>query len=152
MRLIAADRRPVVRASTRAVTTLDSPAPAVQAPFAPSARPGGHALARATGGTHEIDATGRSTVVFPQTPTRNAPAVTTNGSGPHIGRTIELDPAFLNGGGAEALANSSSDTDTRPRDNEGFDELYDRVLSRLRRDLIVERERRGDLAGPFFRR
>jgi len=32
-----------------------------------------------------------------------------------------------------------------------FEELYDRVLSRLRRDLIVERERRGDLAGAYFR-
>jgi len=26
------------------------------------------------------------------------------------------------------------------------------VLSRLRRDLIVERERRGDLAGAYFQR
>jgi hypothetical protein len=31
-----------------------------------------------------------------------------------------------------------------------FDALYDRVLERLRRDLIVERERAGELNGPLF--
>jgi trimeric autotransporter adhesin len=173
--VLSGSLRPLVRASARA-TASRSPsalnAPAAVAParvtndpglrpepaqdagvalFAPnggSDRPSGPALARATGGAHEIDGTGRSTVVFPQPPGR-ATTVANHSIGAHIARTIELDPAAFNGDVPWAPPGSSADTSTD--DGEGFDELYDRVLSRLRRDLIVERERRGDLTGPFFR-
>jgi hypothetical protein len=109
-------------------------------------RPSGRALARATGGTHQVDGFGQSMVVFPP-PTRLGPGES-NGSGGHIARVIDPGPTS-NGNGPERTTSRGSETNTR--DGAEFDELYDRILSRLRRDLIVERERRGDLAGAFFR-
>jgi hypothetical protein len=82
-------------------------------------------------------------VVFPQAPSQTAPRGAQTAR--HIARQIELGPEFFNGD----VAQSSEEANVY--DGEGFDELYDRVLSRLRRDLIVERERRGDLTGRFFR-
>ena len=163
--------RPVVRAFTRAappasltpptkpataVATADGPNDAnpnpdpVTGPGVPlfaagaaSNRSSGHALARATGGARGVDATGRSTVVFPRAPSQTAPRGAQTAR--YIARQIELGPELFNGDVA------SSSEEANVYDGEGFDELYDRVLSRLRRDLIVERERRGDLTGRFFR-
>jgi hypothetical protein len=115
----------------------------------PGDRPSGHALARVTGGTHEIDGHGRSTVVFPGPPTRPR-HLGANGNAGVIARyTVDVPSTSLNGHGALPLPGSALETTTQEVD--AFDELYDRVLTRLRRDLIVERERRGDLAGGFFR-
>jgi hypothetical protein len=65
-----------------------------------------------------------------------------------LARQIELEPASLNGHGPDAAPSSAAEPSAR--DAVEFEELYDRVLSRLRRDLVVERERRGDLAGSYF--
>jgi hypothetical protein len=66
-----------------------------------------------------------------------------------LARQIELEPASLNGHGPDAVPSAAAEPSAH--DTVEFEELYDRVLSRLRRDLIVERERRGDLAGAYFR-
>ena len=117
-------------------------------------RPTGQSLARAIGATHERDGSGRSTVVFPQPPSRVTPAPT-NGGSPRMARQVtELGAVSLNGH-APGLPPSSAPTSAMEAGGQeaaDFDDLYDRVLSRLRRDLIVERERRGDLAGAYFRR
>ena len=66
-----------------------------------------------------------------------------------LARQIELEAPSPNGHGPDAVPSAASEPSTY--DTVEFEELYDRVLSRLRRDLIVERERRGDLAGAYFR-
>lgn len=101
-------------------------------------------MARAIGVTRETDGFGRSAVVFPEPQSRTPLSRT---SGRTIAReTVELPTASLNGIGPD-----SQPAETSMYDAGEFEELYDRVLSRLRRDLIVERERRGDLAGAYFR-
>lgn len=75
-------------------------------------------------------------------------------------RTTELEPVSPSGDGQSWAPSSAMETgvtepgvmETGLHEASDFDDLYDRVLSRLRRDLIVERERRGDLAGAYFRR
>jgi len=111
-------------------------------------RPSGQSLARAIGVTRERDGSGRSTVVFPQPPGRGMRSGTSVNARP-LARRIELEPASLNGHGPDAVPSAAAEPSTY--DTGEFEELYDRVLSRLRRDLIVERERRGDLAGAYFR-
>jgi hypothetical protein len=66
-----------------------------------------------------------------------------------LARRTEFEPASLNGHGPDAVSTAAAEPS--PYGTGEFEELYDRVVSRLRRDLIVERERRGDLAGAFFR-
>jgi hypothetical protein len=66
-----------------------------------------------------------------------------------LARQIELEYPSLNGHGRDAVPSAAGEPSTH--DTVEFEDLYDRVLSRLRRDLIVERERRGDLAGAYFR-
>lgn len=112
-------------------------------------RPTGESLARAIGGTRESDGSGGSTVVFPQPPGRGT-RPGTSGSARLLAReTIDLEPASLNGHGPGAVPTAA--VQPSMYDSGEFEELYDRVLSRLRRELIVERERRGDLAGAYFR-
>jgi len=110
-------------------------------------RPSGQSLARAIGVTRESDGSGRSTVVFPQPRGRGIHSGTSMNARP-LARQIELEPASLNGHGPDAAPSSAAEPSAP--DAVEFEELYDRVLSRLRRDLVVERERRGDLAGSYF--
>ena len=141
----------LVHASDDAARVPESE-PTARPPFlayrGPGERSGGQILARATGGTHEIDRHGRSTVVFPEPPTRPRPRAG-NGNGGLVARYTAEVPGTSWNAGADAPPASAFETSTQVVD--AFDELYDRVLTRLRRDLIVERERRGDLAGAFFR-
>jgi hypothetical protein len=112
-------------------------------------RPSGESLARAIGVSSDSDGSGRSTVVFPQLP-KPATQRGANGSSRLLTRrTVEMEASALNGHGPQDRESAATETSMY---NAGeFDELYDRVLSRLRRDLIIERERRGDLAGAYFR-
>ncbi|HUA44759.1 MAG TPA: hypothetical protein VMA77_06010 [Solirubrobacteraceae bacterium] len=141
---------PPVTATVPAVHDRGSPTqPEPFFPVAPARdRPSGQSLARAIGIARESDGSGRATVVFPQPPSRAMPNGT---NGRTIARqTAELETASLNGGdGPDAFPTPMAETNTY--DTGEFEELYDRVLSRLRRDLVVERERRGDLAGAYFR-
>jgi hypothetical protein len=113
-----------------------------------SDRPTGQSLARAIGVTRERDGSGRSTVVFPK-PSGRAMSPGTGSNARPLARQIELEAPSLNGHGPDAVPGAAAEPSTH--DTVEFEELYDRVLSRLRRDLIVERERRGDLAGAYFR-
>ncbi len=112
-------------------------------------RPSGHSLARAIGVTRESDGSGRSTVVFPQPPGRGMHPGTSRTARPLARQTIELETASVNSHGPDAVPTAAAEPSTY--DTGDFEELYDRVLSRLRRDLIVERERRGDLSGAYLR-
>jgi hypothetical protein len=112
-------------------------------------RPSGQSLARAIAVTRETDGSGRSTVVFPQPPGRGIHPGTSRNARPLARQAIELETASLNSHGPDAVPSAAADPNTY--DTGEFEALYDRVLSRLRRDLIVERERRGDLSGAYFR-
>jgi hypothetical protein len=173
-RIVPGTTRPLVRAHAlltgqsgpgSAVATLAVGDPASAPTFArepeaappqpnfplPSARdrPSGQSLARSIGVTRESSGSGRSTVVFPQRPDR-AMRSQTNGKPRQVARQeIKFETASLNGHGADAVP--GAEVQPSPHDAGEFEALYDRVLSRLRRDLIVERERRGDLAGAYFR-
>ena len=173
-RIVPGTTRPLVHAHARvtgqsapgsAVATLALDDPASAPTFArepeagpplpnfplPSARdrPSGQSLARSIGVTRESNGSDRSTVVFPQ-PLDRAMRSQTNGKPRQVARQeIKLESASLNGHGADAVP--GAEVQPRPHDAGEFEALYDRVLSRLRRDLIVERERRGDLAGAYFR-
>ena len=143
----------VASAATATASILASePEPIPSQPYHPLAnvpdRPSGQSLARSIGVTRESDGSGRSTVVFPQPPGRGAHPATSRNARP-LARQIELASTSLNGHGPDAVPSAAAEPSTY--DTGEFDELYDRVLSRLRRDLIVERERRGDLAGAYFR-
>ena len=139
---------PAARA-TGTSTVVVQPGPTTPPSFFPVApqrdRPSGESLARAIGVTREFDGFGRSAVVFPQPPSGTTASGT---NGRTIAReTVELPTSRLNGSGPDG-----EPAETNTHDTGDFEELYDRVLSRLRRDLIVERERRGDLAGAYFQR
>jgi hypothetical protein len=113
-------------------------------------RPSGQSLARAIGVGRESDGSGRSTIVFPQPPGRGI-GPGTSGTAPLLARetTVDVELASLNGHGPGAAPSAAPQRSMYETGE--FEELYDRVLSRLRRELIVERERRGDLAGAYFR-
>jgi hypothetical protein len=86
--------------------------------------------------------------MFPQPPGREVRSETSRTARPLARRTIEPGTASLNGHGPDAVPNAAAEPTTSATDE--FEELYDRVLSRLRRDLVIERERRGDLGGAYF--
>ncbi len=52
--------------------------------------------------------------------------------------------------GANASAAPAGQTPPPSLDDQ-FDEIYERVVERLRRDMLVERERMGDLVGDILR-
>jgi hypothetical protein len=88
-------------------------------------------LARRSGGTLSEDGTGQSTLTFqpPTSTTAEQPAET-----PDAGLPSQTPLA-------PALREQLGDID--------IDELYESFLQRLRRDLIHDRERLGDLLGPL---
>ncbi|HJS95680.1 MAG TPA: hypothetical protein VJ741_15565, partial [Solirubrobacteraceae bacterium] len=139
-------------ATATAPILATAPEPTPSRPFFPLAnvpdRPSGQSLARAIGVTRESDGAGRSTITFPQPPGRDVRSGTRGTARPLARRTIERGIASLNGHGPDAAPNAAAEPTTSATDE--FEELYDRVLSRLRRDLVVERERRGDLGGAYF--
>ncbi len=144
----------VAAAATETAPMLASdPDPTPSHPYFPLTnvpdRPSGHSLARAIGVTRESDGSGRSSVVFPQPPSRGMHAGTSRTARPLDRQTIESEPVSLNSHGPDAVPSAAAEQSIY--DAGEFEELYDRVLSRLRRDLIVERERRGDLSGAYFR-
>ncbi len=141
-------------AATETAPMLTSePEPTPSRPYSPLTnvpdRPSGQSLARAIAVTRETDGSGRSTVVFPQPPGRGIHPGTSRNARPLARQAIELETASLNSHGPDAVPSAAADPNTY--DTGEFEALYDRVLSRLRRDLIVERERRGDLSGAYFR-
>ncbi|MGN6378323.1 MAG: hypothetical protein ACTHNU_05180 [Gaiellales bacterium] len=142
----------------RAVTRPDAPGPETASSFAaPSAaqpadagwfEPGPAALQGSTGaglahaaGTTAIHEGGRSTVLFRavgQPEAASAPAMDTPpaaGQAPAGQRELAAPPAPA----AAAPAGGSADDE----------ELYERVVDRLRRELMTERERMGDLLGDL---
>jgi hypothetical protein len=105
------------------------PQPQAPQPQAPPDR--AQELARASGGAVSDDGAGMSTVTFPAaaaaaTPSAPATAPPVRGPGP------SEPPAAPRG---------VADLD--------LDELYEEFLRRLRRDLLHDRERLGDLLGPL---
>ncbi|HEU0316134.1 MAG TPA: hypothetical protein VFR49_02325, partial [Solirubrobacteraceae bacterium] len=88
-------------------------------------------LAQATGGALAVDPAGRSTVVF-----RAADAPGPNPGAPRLDsskRSPDWSPA------AAATDHPAA-----------FEDLYDRLLDRVRRDLTIERERAGGLTHHLF--
>jgi hypothetical protein len=147
----ARETRPLVRADTSITVRQPQPpaSPAMLPAAATHGRPSGESLARAIGVPSGSDGSGRSTVVFPQLPKPATQRGPNGGSRLLARRTVEMEAPALPGQGPQDR--QSAATETSMYDAGQFDELYDRVLSRLRRDLIIERERRGDLAGAYFR-
>lgn len=94
-------------------------------------------VAALTGGRVENDGNSTSVVFAPELLQPPAPATT----GPVIARTVQAarPPRTL----ARTAALSA---DPAPFD---VDELYDRIAARLRRELLDDRERAGDLLGDF---
>ena len=156
-----ASATPAVADTATAPAHISEPESMPSQPFFPLAnvpdRPSGQSLARAIGVTRESDGSGRATVVFPPPPgggigpgTSSATSSGTSRNARPLARQVnELGTTSLNGRGPEAVQSAAAEPSAS--DTGEFEALYDRVLSRLRRDLIVERERRGDLAGAYFR-
>lgn len=95
-------------------------------------------VAALTGGRVESDGGSTSVVFAPQLLQPPAPAT----SGPVIARTVQAAPP------ARMLARSAV-ADAAPSAPFDVDELYDRIAARLRRELLDDRERAGDLLGDF---
>jgi len=93
-------------------------------------------LADAAGASPEIDAAGRSSVVF-GAPDRRTP------DGADSVRTALDVPT--------RASVSLPPMPSRPRDDPAaVDDLYERLLERLRRDLLIERERSAGLAYDLY--
>jgi hypothetical protein len=88
-------------------------------------------LADATGARREVDATGRSSVVF------RAPDDGGSGQAVTASRAIATAPA-------------PPMPSAQPADTETPDDFYDRLLERLRRDLLIERERSAGVAFDLY--
>ncbi len=103
-------------------------------------QPSAQELARASGGELSHDGIGTSTVTF-RAPA--APAGPTAPAAPAAGRPAAPPtppPGACDTGQVSDASATQSDID--------IDELYEGFLQRLRRDLIHDRERLGDLLGP----
>ncbi|HWH11053.1 MAG TPA: hypothetical protein VG165_07990 [Solirubrobacteraceae bacterium] len=109
--------------------------PAIQrTPARPVGTPGAgkaQRLADATGATREVDPSGRSTVVFRVPDELGSPE---GAAAAPPAATASARPVAIPG----------------PGDPEGIDDLYDRLLDRLRRDLLVERERSPGLSFDLY--
>ena len=86
-------------------------------------------------------ADGREEVSFPAPPDA-APAVS-DATGPTIARFPEMPGASARPAKRPAPGGLAAEASSTP----SMDEIYDAVVDRLRRDLVAERERIGDITG-----
>jgi len=114
----------------------------------------GTELAAATGFPVEYGEAGQSTIVFapgrvqrePAPPVRRVLSRQEDGEG--AGSAVDVGSES-----AEAVATATPAAAAAPGGGDGaqsIDEIYDKVVDRLRRDILVERERMGDLLGDLL--
>jgi hypothetical protein len=104
----------------------------------------GARLAAATGAAFSSDPGGFETVVFPQ-PSGFEAASATISRAPVDGNDDSPPPP-------PATASSPAPADPPPAASSGggdIEEIYDQVIERLRRDLLADRERMGDVLGDL---
>jgi hypothetical protein len=107
----------------------------------------GHSLASATGAVIEREASGTTTVTFPQdelAPAPEAPELFSSAAPeePTLARAASPGPA-------PPLPSTPTTGAEPPRHapSVDYDEIYAQVVERLRRELLREREQIGDLLG-----
>jgi hypothetical protein len=111
----------------------------------------GSRLAAATGGTLESDDGETVTVVFPR-PAESAfaPAAT-------LMRAADPEPPAASAPAPSAVTTTAPTAATAPAPpaspgrsgGADIEEIYDQVMQRLRRDLLADRERMGDMLGDL---
>ncbi len=113
-------------------------------------------LALAAGATLLPDADDQATVVFPPPGGRGAPMLTRSQARPSAPPAPTTPATVFSTPSAPPPASPATLSSTRPAPAPGvpsssasIDEIYEQVLERLRRDLLTERERMGDLLGEL---
>jgi hypothetical protein len=104
-------------------------------------------LARATGGEVFDESSGLATVEFPTPGSAGVVAratVPTSSGAPPTESIAEAAPAVAPAAAPSAPAPPAT------RTGADMDEVYEHVVRRLRRDLLLEREAMGDLTGDIF--
>jgi hypothetical protein len=156
--VLAARRRP---AASPVVTAPPAEVGQTARPHAqpgadPTGPPAGQRLARVAGAvvSRQLDR-GVETIDFapparrPPTATLLSPAISvTAGGAPGAGATADPAPSETAHTTADALASASPGAPPAAAAPD-IDDLYEQVVERLRRDLLCERERMGDLLGDL---
>jgi len=122
------------------------PAPAPR-PAPPIRGSSGLRLARATGAAHDATRSGLSTVLFAPGYAGTEPPVSPG--------AVALPTIFRQDGAVEATSAPAEPAATpqAPAPGPGeqnIDEIYEKVVERLRRDLLIEREKMGDVLGDLM--
>jgi hypothetical protein len=147
--------RDAVASSSRPRLALRRAVAARQPTRAPAAvehdRTSGLSLASATGAVIEREASGTSTVTFPQDEPPLAPEPpellsSATPEEPTLARAAAPGPSPSSGRPLPPTPTTEAEAPRRPPSVD-YDEIYAQVVERLRRELLREREQIGDLLG-----
>lgn len=110
-----------------------------------------HDIASASGGTVQPAPQGRLAVDLPPPPGAAAGAAPAAESGPTVARAVNIRPVGdglrAREAGAQKSRQNAPQNEVGEQSGPDIEEIYDKVVSRLRRELRGERERVGDVLG-----